>query len=65
MCIRDREYGAFVDVTPNISGLVHKSEMSDKFVSNPEEIVKEGQTVKVKVIKLENGRISFSMKGLN
>lgn len=60
-----KEYGAFVDVTPNISGLVHKSEMSEKFVSNPEEIVKEGQTVKVKILKLENGRISFTMKGLN
>lgn len=60
-----KEYGVFVDVTPNISGLVHKSEMSDKFVSNPEEFAKVGDVVKVKVIKLENGRISFSMKGLN
>jgi polyribonucleotide nucleotidyltransferase len=59
-----KEYGAFVDVTPNISGLVHKSEMSDKFVTNPEDFVKEGQMVKVKVLKLENGRISFTMKGL-
>lgn len=60
-----KEYGAFVDVTPNISGLVHKSEMSDKFVSSPEKFVKEGQTVSVKVLKIENGRISFTMKGLN
>ena len=59
-----KEYGAFVDVSSNISGLVHKSEMSDKFVSNPQDFVKEGQTVKVKILKLENGRISFTMKGL-
>lgn len=55
-------YGAFVDVSANISGLVHVSEMADKFVSDPNEIVKEGQTVKVKLIKIENGKLSFSMK---
>lgn len=60
-----KDYGAFVDVSANISGLVHKSEMSDKFVSNPQEIVKEGEEVTVKILKLENGRISFTMKGLN
>jgi ribosomal protein S1 len=57
-------YGAFVDVTSNISGLLHVSEMSDKFVKDPTTIVKEGQSVKVKVIKKENGKISFSMKGI-
>lgn len=60
-----KDYGVFVDVTSNISGLVHKSEMSDKFVSDPNEFAKVGEKVKVKVIKIENGRISFSMKGLN
>lgn len=60
-----KDYGAFVDVSGNISGLVHKSEMSDKFVSDPGSIVKEGDEVSVKIIKLENGRISFSMKGLS
>ncbi len=60
-----KDYGAFVDVSGNISGLVHKSEMSNEFVSDPGAIVKEGDEVNVKIIKLENGRISFSMKGLN
>lgn len=60
-----KEYGAFVDVSDNISGLVHKSEISDKFVSNPADVVKEGDEVTVKILKLENGRISFTMKGLN
>jgi polyribonucleotide nucleotidyltransferase len=55
-------YGAFVDVSSNISGLVHVSEMADKFVSDPSEVVKEGQTVQVKLIKIENGKLSFSMK---
>lgn len=58
-------YGAFVDVSPAISGLVHVSEMSDSFVKDPGSIVKEGQEVKVKIIKIENGKVSFSMKGLS
>jgi polyribonucleotide nucleotidyltransferase len=57
-------YGAFVDVSAGISGLVHVSEMSDKFVKDPGTIVKEGQSVKVKIIKIENGKVSFTMKGV-
>lgn len=60
-----KEYGAFVDVSSSISGLVHKSEMTDKFVKDPQEIVKEGEIVKVKILKIENGRVSFTMKGLS
>ncbi len=56
-------YGAFVDVTPAISGLVHVSEMSDSFIKDPSEVVKEGQEVKVKVIGIDDqGRIKLSMK---
>ncbi len=55
-------YGAFVDVTPNISGLIHISELADGFVKDASTVVKEGQTVKVKLIKVENGKLSFSIK---
>jgi polyribonucleotide nucleotidyltransferase len=55
-------YGAFVDVTPNISGLIHISELADGFVKDASSVVKEGQTVKVKLIKIENGKLSFSIK---
>jgi polyribonucleotide nucleotidyltransferase len=58
-------YGAFVDVNASISGLLHVSEMSDTFVKDPNDVVKEGQVVKVKIIKLEGDRISFTMKGVN
>lgn len=58
-------YGAFVDVSENISGLLHVSEMSENFVKDPYAIVKEGQIVKVKVTKIDGeGRISFTMKGV-
>lgn len=58
------EYGAFVALTPSVTGLLHVSEMSDKFVKNPNEIVKEGQELDVKVIRMENGKVSLSLKGL-
>ncbi|MBN1331520.1 polyribonucleotide nucleotidyltransferase [Candidatus Dojkabacteria bacterium] len=63
---RVEAYGAFVDVTKNISGLVHVSEMSDSFVKDVNSIVKVGDKVKVKVIGIDDmGRVKMSMKGLN
>ncbi len=57
-------FGAFVDVGVKQDGLVHISQMADKFVSNPSEIVKIHQHVKVKVLSvdLERRRIQLSMK---
>lgn len=58
-------YGAFVDVSAAISGLVHVSEMTNEFVKDPSTIVKEGQSVKVKVVGIDNeGRIKLSMKNI-
>jgi len=57
------EFGAFVDVSPGISGLVHISEMAEGFVKDPNTIVKEGQEVDVKIIGIdEKGRVKMSMK---
>ncbi len=59
-------FGAFVDVSPNISGLVHVSEMKDGFVKSPETVVKIGQMVKVKVLgRDDQGRLKLSMKGIS
>ena len=58
-----KDYGAFVDVSKSISGLVHKSEMSDEFVSNPSKMLSEGDKVKVKLIGIDDQeRVNFSMK---
>jgi len=59
-------FGAFVDVGIKQDGLVHISEMADKFVSDPAEIVKLQQHVKVRVVEVDipRKRIAFSMKGL-
>ena len=58
------DFGAFVDIGVKHDGLVHISEMSDKFVKNPSEIVSVGDVVKVKVIKIDKERqkVGLSMK---
>lgn len=57
-------YGAFVDIGDGISGLIHISQLSQKRVKSPEEVVKEGQRVTVKITKVANGKVSLSMKAL-
>lgn len=58
------DFGAFVDIGVKHDGLVHISEMSDKFVKNPSDIVSVGDIVKVKVIKIDKERqkVGLSMK---
>ncbi len=60
-------FGAFVDVGIKQDGLVHISEMADRFISDPAEIVKLQQHVKVRVVEVDipRKRIAFSMKGLS
>lgn len=57
------DFGAFVDIGVKHDGLVHISQMSDKFVKNPSEIVSVGDIVKVKVIGIdkEKQKVSLSM----
>ena len=57
-------FGAFVDVGVHQDGLVHVSAMSEKFVSDPHEVVRSGQVVKVKVMEvdLERKRIGLSLR---
>ncbi|MDO4912210.1 MAG: 30S ribosomal protein S1 [Lactobacillus sp.] len=57
-------FGAFVEVTDGTQGLVHVSEISNKHVEKPSDVLKVGQTVKVKVLNIEPAekRISLSIK---
>lgn len=60
-------FGAFVDVGVKQDGLVHISQLADRFISNPQEVVSLHQHVKVKVIDLDipRKRINMSMKEVN
>ncbi|MFT6896717.1 MAG: hypothetical protein ACJA13_001120 [Paraglaciecola sp.] len=57
-------FGAFIDVGVHQDGLVHISAMTDKFISDPREIVKAGDIVKVKVLDVDvaRKRVSFTMR---
>lgn len=60
------DFGAFVDIGIKNDGLVHISEMSDKFIKNPMDIVSVGDVVKVRVLRvdLERQKVGLSMKGV-
>jgi polyribonucleotide nucleotidyltransferase len=60
-----KDYGAFVDIVPGVSGLVHVSEFSDERVKDANEYVSEGDTVRVKVIEVDRmGRLKLSIKAV-
>lgn len=59
-------FGAFVELFPGVEGLVHISQIADRHIGTPEEVLKTGQVVKVKVLSVdaEEQRISLSIKVL-
>ena len=57
-------FGAFIALPDNKTGLVHISEVSTTYVSDIRQHLNEGQDVKVMVISMENGKINLSMKRL-
>lgn len=59
-----KDYGAFVSLGKGVTGLLHVSQISQKRIKTPAEVLEVGQKVKVKVTKVADGRISLSMKVL-
>ncbi|WP_226579381.1 30S ribosomal protein S1 [Halobacillus litoralis] len=59
-------FGAFVEVFPGVEGLVHISQISNRHIGTPDEVLEEGQTVEVKVLDVDEDakRLSLSMKEL-
>ncbi len=57
-------YGAFISLGDGLSGLVHISQICERRIKKPSEVLKEGQKVKVKVLNTNDGKISLSMKAL-
>ena len=56
------KFGAFVDLPDSKTGMVHISEVAPTFINEISDYVKVGQEVKVKVLALNDGKISLSMK---
>lgn len=57
-----KDYGVFVNIGDGITGLVHISQISDRRLKHPSQVLKEGDKVKVKIIKIENNKISLSIR---
>ena len=73
MCIRDSAkivklmtFGAFAEILPGVDGLIHISQIADRRIGKPEDVLSEGQDVKVKItdVDAENKRISLSIRAL-
>jgi len=60
-----KPYGAFIRLENGLSGLVHISQISQKRIKTPEEVLHTGDTVKVKVIAVKDGKLSLSIKALS
>ena len=57
-------YGAFIQLEDGLSGLVHISQISQKRIKSPKDVLNVGDEVQVKVIGIKDGKISLSMKVL-
>ncbi len=63
--VRIEEYGAFVEIMPNLVGLMHVSEIAPYHVRSVSDVLHLGDVVTVKVLTIEDNRIRLSMKALN
>lgn len=59
-----QKYGAFVNLGNGLSGLLHISQICNQRIKHPGVVLKEGQTVKVKIIDIKDGKLSLSRKAL-
>ena len=60
-----KDFGAFVNILPGIDGMLHVSQISDKRVNKPEDVLKVGQKVRVKLVAIDDrGRLSLTMRNV-
>lgn len=61
---RMESYGVFIDLGEGLSGLCHISQITNRFIKSPKEVLKLKQSVRAKILKIEGDRISLSIKAL-
>lgn len=61
---RMESYGVFINIGGDLMGLCHISQITNKYIKSPKEVLKLGETVRAKILKLEGDRISLSIKAL-
>lgn len=61
---RIESYGVFINIGEGLTGLCHISQITNRFIKSPKEIVKSGEHVRAKILKIEGDRISLSIKAL-
>ena len=60
-----KDFGAFVNILPGSDGMLHISQLSDKRVENVSDVLKVGQTVRVKLTSIDDkGRLGLTMKNV-
>ena len=59
------KFGAFVEIENGVTGLVHISEISDAYVTDVSDFLKQGDIVKVKVLNVDKNKLSLSIKQVN
>lgn len=59
-----KDFGAFIDLGDGMSGLVHVSQIANRRIAHPKDVLKIGDKVKVKVTAIKDGKLSLSMKAL-
>ncbi len=57
-------YGAFINIGEGLSGLVHISQICGRRIKSPNEVIKEGEEVTVKITEVKDGKVSLSMKAV-
>lgn len=60
-----KDFGAFVNILPGIDGMLHISQISDKRLKKVEEVLHMGDKVRVRLIAIDHGKLSLTMKGLD
>ena len=60
-----KDFGAFINILPGVDGMLHVSKIAERRVSSPDEVLKIGQKVRVKLMLIDDkGRLSLTMLGV-